>query len=106
MSSVHAQVTVLAINAKTFGEIVRGVVGNRRRVYLITDSPCLQQLLNSCELRDRERALQRIVAARIEKHDNRGMSSEEFLERDRGAVVIFEDGFLNGFRAAAGNARP
>ena len=34
----------------------------------------------------------RVVAARVEEDDHRRMSAEEFPERNRGAVVILEDG--------------
>ena len=92
MAGVQAHATVLPIAAKAFGEIERGIVRNRRSVYLIGESPCLQQLLNPRELRDRERALQRVVAARVEKDDDGGMPLEEFLEGDRRALVILENG--------------
>jgi hypothetical protein len=106
MVAIHSYVTVFAITAKTFGKIEGGVVRNRRSVYLIADSPHLQQFLNPRELRDRQRALQRIVAARIEKNDNRGISSEEFLEGDRGAVVILENRLVDRLRGAKGKACP
>ena len=80
MAGVHAHATVLPIAAKTFGKIERGIVGNRRSVYLIGESPCLQQLLNPCELRDRERALQRVVAARVEEDDDGGCPRKNSLK--------------------------
>lgn len=80
MVAVHAQATVLPIAAKTFGEIKRGIIRNGCRVYLIRESPCLQQLLNSGELRDRERALQRIVAASVEKDDDGGLPRKNSLK--------------------------
>ena len=92
MAGVHAHASVLPIAAKTFGKIERGIVGNRGGVYLIGESLRLQQLLNPRELRDRERALQRVVAARVEEDDDGGVSSEEFLEGDRRALVILENG--------------
>src|SRR5688572_21546703 len=102
MAVVHAHGTVLPIAAKTFGEIERRVVRNRRSVYLIGESPGFQKLLNSGELRDCERALQWVVAARVEKDNDGGVPSEEFLESDRRALVILENGLLNWLTAATG----
>jgi hypothetical protein len=80
--------TVLPIAPKAIGEIERGIVGNRRSIYLSGESACLQQLLNIGELRHGERALQRVIAARVEKHHDGGTPFQKVVEGDLRAVVI------------------
>src|SRR3954449_2063084 len=69
-------------------------------------SPVGQNCLNARELRDRQRALLRIVAARVEEYDDGGMSAEELTERDRDAVVILEDSRFDRLAALPGLTRP
>ena len=99
--------TGLPVAAQSLGKVERRIVGDRRGVDLVGESPRLQQLLNPRELRDRQRALQRVVAARVEEDDDGGVSAEELVERDRGAVVILEAPSISiGAAAAAKASRP
>ena len=42
MTGVHSHASVLPIDAKTFGQVERGIVGDRRSVYAIGEALCLQ----------------------------------------------------------------
>src|SRR2546422_259649 len=100
----HAPVQPVA--AKALGDVERGIVRDRRSVYLIGDSPCLQRSLNAGEFRHGQRALERVVAARVEENDDGGVTSEKFLEGDRRALVIFEYDPLDRVAAATQTERP
>jgi hypothetical protein len=71
---------VLSVTANAHRQVKRGIIGNRRGVDLINEALFFQKLLNPGELRDCERALQRVAAARIEKDDDRRTAVKNSLK--------------------------
>ena len=81
MARIQSHATVQSIAANAFGEVERRIICDRGRVHLSVPVS-VQQLLNSRKLRDRERALQGVVASGVEKNYDGGVTSKELIERD------------------------
>ena len=92
MVNVQKHATILGVASESLWDIERRIIGNRGCADLLGESSFQQQILESCQFCNRQRTFLRVVAARVEEDDHGRMSAEEFPERNRGAVVILEDG--------------
>ena len=75
------------------------------RVDPIVEPAFRQHLLHARELRDGERALERVVAARVEEHDDGRVAAEGVVERDGRAVVVLERERTRAIPSRGGSAR-
>src|SRR5262245_54654289 len=106
MAGVHKHATVLGVTPKSLWNIERGIIGNRGRADLPGEPSFQQQFLESRQFCNGQRTFLRVVAACVEEDDQGRMSEEEFPERNRGAVMVFEDGRFNRFTTATGTRHP
>src|SRR4029078_10378136 len=106
MAGIEPHAPVLSVTANAHRQVKRGIIGNRRGVDLINEALFFQKLLNPGELRNCERTLQRVAAARIEKDDDRRTSVKKFFEGDPVTILILENSFVYLLSAMARIIRP
>ena len=99
---IHSHATIGAVRAQALVKIKARVVRDRCGVDPICESLRFERLLNPRELRDRQRAFERVVASRVEEHDDGWLSAEELVEPDRVAVLIFQHDRAHGSRCGPG----
>src|SRR5262245_41675064 len=86
---------LFAVNAETVGQVKLRVVRYSSNVDLLAQTVSFQVLLKTCQLRNRERTFQRIITARVEKHDDGRSALEELGKRQRPTVLIFKNSFFD-----------
>src|SRR5262249_22292038 len=94
--------TIPAIPKQALRRVIGWVVSNTSGTDLIEESSLPEDFLHTAQFRNGQRALQRIVAARVEKHHDRRLSAEPLAVSLVLASVILQGPTVEGARGGGG----
>ena len=88
---IKTNTAVSSVTLDPFGSIKLRIIGDRRSVDVIDQSPRFKQFLGACEFGYGEGTLQRIITARVEEDDDSWLTFKELSECNQVSIVILKD---------------